>query len=137
MAKLTLDLEESYDFELIGICSHVKDYRLSWALNQKFEFDLEKDENLELKYKGELQSFSFFSFKDEENLIEYYLLQNRSTNGLLIPEEKKADYFLMIQGVYRSQEKIELIKEITQLKCVLTAYDIDVEQLKSKENLLF
>ena len=137
MAKLTLEFEEDYDFELIGICSHVKDYRLSWALNQRFTFDLAKDDNLELNFKGEVRSFSFFSYIDDENLIEYYLICNRSENGTLIPEEKKADYFLMVRGVFREEEKDSLIKEIDQLKCVLATYNIDIEQLKSKDNLLF
>jgi hypothetical protein len=137
MAKLVLEIEESYDFDLIGICSHVKDYRLSWALNQHFKFDLVKEDNLELTYKNEVQSYSFFSFIDDENLLEYYLICNRSEGGTLIPEEKKADYFLMVKGVFNTTQKDELIKDIVQLKSVLTTYNIDVESLKSKDNLLF
>lgn len=137
MAKLTLEIEEDYDFELIGICSHVKDYRLSWEINKVLGFDLVKDENLELTFRGEKQNFSFFSFLDDENLTEYYLINNRSESGILIPEEKKADYFLLIKGVLRGGEKESLISEIGSIKNVLTTYDIEVEELKSKNNLLF
>ncbi|MBL4710128.1 MAG: IPExxxVDY family protein [Flavobacteriales bacterium] len=137
MAKLTLEIEEDYDFELIGICSHAKDYRLSWELNQRLRVDLIKDENLELTIKGERQSHSFFSFIDDENLIEYYLINNRSENGKLIPEEKRSDYFLLIRGVLREGQIGELIGEIATIKNILTTYEIEVEQLKSKDNLLF
>jgi len=65
MAKLTLEVEEDYDFELVGICSHAKDYRLSWEINNVLEFDLEKGENYEINIKGDNQSYSFFSFIDE------------------------------------------------------------------------
>lgn len=137
MVKLTLEIEEEYDFELIGICSHAKDYRLSWELNQQLDFDLEKDENLELSIKGDKQSHSFFSFIDEENLIEYYLINNRSESGFLIPEEKKSDYFLLIRGVLREGRVEEIVRETAMIKNVLTTYSINVERLKSKSNLLF
>ena len=137
MAKLTLELEEDYDFELVGICSHAKDYRLSWEVNKALELDLEKDENYEINIKGDNQSYSFFSFIDEENHVEYYLINNRCSNGILIPEEKKADYFLLIRGVLRGGQKEELINRVGEIKNVLTTYEIEVDQLKSKSNLLF
>ena len=137
MAKLTLEVEEVYDFELIGICSHAKDYRLSWEMNKALELDLVKGDNYELSVKGEKQSYSFFNFIDEENWVEYYLINNRTVNGILIPEEKKSDYFLLIRGVLRGGQKESLVKGIAEIKNVLTTYEIEVESLKSKSNLLF
>ena len=137
MAKLTLEVEEDYDFELIGICSHAKDYRLSWEMNKVFELDLVKGDNYELSVKDEKQSYSFFNFIDEENLVEYYLINNRTVNGILIPEEKKSDYFLLIRGVLRGGQKERLVKGIAEIKNVLTTYEIEVKSLKSKSNLLF
>ena len=40
----TLSFEYDYDFQLIGLYCHVKDYRLAWALNKRFEFDFVKQE---------------------------------------------------------------------------------------------
>ncbi len=137
MAKLTLEVEEDYDFELVGICSHAKDYRLSWEINNVLEFDLEKRENYEINIKGDNQSYSFFSFIDDENHLEYYLINNRCSKGVLIPEEKKSDYFLLIRGILRGGEKEELINKIGEIKNVLTTYEVEVDQLKSKSNLLF
>lgn len=137
MAKLTLEVEEDYDFELIGICSHAKDYRLSWEMNKALELDLVKGDNYELSVKDEKQSYSFFNFIDDENWVEYYLINNRTVNGILIPEEKKSDYFLLIRGVLRGGQKESLVKGIAEIKNVLTTYEIEVKSLKSKSNLLF
>lgn len=137
MAKLILEVEEEYGFELVGICSHAKDYRLSWEMNKALEFDLEKEENYEINTKGDNQSYSFFSFIDDENLVEYYLINNRCSKGVLIPEEKKADYFLLIRGVLRGGQKEGLINMIGEIKNVLTTYEVEVGELKSKSNLLF
>lgn len=137
MAKLTLEIEADYEFDLIGICSHIKDYRLSWEINQELKLNLSKDGNLELSQNGELQSYAFYSFLDEDNFIDYFLISNRSEKGMLIPEENKCDYFLLIKGVRKKQEIKALQKEIASLKHVLTSYTIEVEELKSKNNLLF
>ena len=134
---LTLEVEEDYDFELVGVCSHAKDYRLSWEINNVLGFDLEKGENYEINIKGDNQSYSFFSFIDDENHLEYYLINNRCSKGVLIPEEKKSDYFLLIRGILRGGEKEELINKIGEIKNVLTTYEVEVDQLKSKSNLLF
>ena len=137
MAKLTLEIEEDYDFQLIGISSHVKDYRICWEINRNLNFDLVREESLKLKTKEGDQNYAFFVYEDEENLIEYYLISNRSEFGRLIPEEPKSDYFLLTKGHITEAESQEICKSISQLKPVLTSYLIEVEALKSKENLIF
>lgn len=137
MAKLTLDFEEDYNFDLIGICSHSKDYRLVWELNTKLEYDFAKTKNYDLMQKGSLQSHSFFEFIDEENGVEYSIISNRCSTGLLLAEEKSCDYLLVIKGQLLENVKDKIISQIMALKNVLTAYSINVENLRSKENLLF
>ena len=65
------------------------------------------------------------------------MINNRCSKGVLIPEEKKADYFLLIRGVLRGGQKEELINMIGEIKNVLTTYEVEVGELKSKSNLLF
>lgn len=136
MAKFTLEIQEDYDFSLLSIFSHVKDYRLSWEINQSLHFDLQKDENLSLNLKGNEQEHSLFSYYDEENQIDYFLIGNRSESGWLIPEEK-CDYFLLIKGHIKDNEFKALGQELNQLKHVLATTVVNVEELKSKENLIF
>lgn len=136
MAKFTLEIEEDFDFRLIGIFSHTKDYRLCWEINKAFNFDLLKGDNLTVQLRDNIQEHSFFSYHEEDELLEYYLISNRSEAGLLIPEEK-CDYFLLIKGHYRENTIIELRKQLNQLKPVLATSIIEVEELKSKDNLIF
>ena len=137
MAKLVLEFEDDYDFQLIGICSHVKDYRICWELNQHIELDLVKEDNFSIYIKGNEQTYPFYKFHDEESLKEYYLIGNRGELGLLIPEESEIDYFLMIKGHIVNNEIEDLSKKISKIKSVLTTILIDTSQLKSKENLVF
>lgn len=137
MPKLTLDLIEDYNFTLIGIVCHSKDYRLAFEINKLLKFDFVREHDLELKVKKETSYFAFFCHIDEENHLEYYLVGNKGSFGKLIPEEKIADYFLIIKGDLNADEEKEILKNVNEVKPILKAYPIEVEDLKSKRNLIF
>lgn len=136
MAKLTLELEEDYSFKLIGINCHVKDYRLCWEMNDALNFDFVKEEDYEIIIKNQKQGYSFYSYLDEENYIDYYLISNRGEFGLLIPEEK-SDFLLLIKGSVTKGQLKQIGEQLHRIKNILTAYPIEVEHLKSKKNLIF
>ena len=45
MAFHTLEIEDEYDFEIIGVSSHEKDYRLAWSLNKTLGWRLVRIED--------------------------------------------------------------------------------------------
>ena len=137
MSKILLSIAEDYDFILIGISCHTKDYRLCWEINKSLHTDLIRTADLEINKKGEVNSFSFYEFIDEENYIEYYLISNLSNNGYLIPEQKKVDFFLLLKGNTSTNLVKDYIGKINSLSLVLTSFNIVPSQLKSKHNLLF
>ena len=164
MAKHTLDITYDYEFLLIGISSHEKDYRICWALNKKLGIDLVKQNSLEIKGKKQTTPsyFSFFLFEKEEDFLEYSVIANfsenkalasnnntlfakedkttdhhHSENELLLPEQKQMNYFLIIRGEVDDGEADELVRKIKELEMVQTAIRIDVTRLKSKQNLIF
>ena len=137
MSKLVLTIEEDYDFSLIGISCHSKDYRLCWELNKILNIDLIRTKDYDISKKNEKSSFSFYEFIDESNYLEYFFISNRSKNGFLIPEQKKVDYFLMLRGNTSDAHTKEIIGKINGLSLVLTSFNIDPTQLKSIQNLLF
>lgn len=139
MNKFKLTIEYDYDFVLVGISCHEKDYRLAWSINDKLKTELRKAEDLkiELKKNTTPTQFPFYEFIDEEAFREYFLIGNRGGKGLLIPEQKQVDYFLMIRGTCNSTDKSSLLKQLKDINIVLAAYDINPNGLDSKQNLLF
>lgn len=138
--KLTLDIEYDYEFILIGISCHARDYRLCWALNKEIGFDFVKDDDIELRTKKNqtITSFSKFSYYDEDQRLKYILISNKGTNDYLVPEQKKqADYLLMIEGSMADAEQNEFITRLKQIELIQLAFKIEVDSLKSKQNLLF
>lgn len=162
MGKHTLKIEYDFDFVLIGISSHEKDYRLCWALNNALELDLIKIDSLEIKQKKDNKPsfFSLFHFENPDEFKEFFIVSNLSEdkqfvsdnltlfnkgpkgaqsteNGILIPEQKQMDYFFIIRGELDDVDVNEYIKKIKKVDFVLTAVEIDAAGLKSKSNLVF
>jgi hypothetical protein len=137
MSKFSLEIEEDFGFYLLGICSHIKDYRLCWELNQHLNVELRKSEDLEIQSQGEKKLYSFNVDEGGEKANDYYLISNKSPLGFLVPEEKKCDYFLVVKGALSKDEEKEILKSVNESKNVLTSYPIEAAELKSKNNLIF
>lgn len=139
MKKTTLEVENDYDFVLLGISCHIKDYRLCWALNKYLGTDFEKAEDFEIKNKKSIETaaFSQYIYDVEEQYKSYTLLSNRSIAGSIIPEQKQADYLLVLKGNFSDDDINNLTLQINSIDFVLTVFEIDVSTLKSKQNLLF
>ncbi len=133
MTKFVLEIEEDYEFALIGLSCHSKDYRICRELNQQLNIDLTRQHD----YIVEKQAFSFYLYLDEDNHIDYYIITNRSKSGFLLPEQKSVDYFLLLKGNYSDELIKNLIWKINNISLVLTSFKINPLQLKSKQNLLF
>ena len=162
MGKHTLKIEYDYEFELIGISSQEKDYRICWALNNILGLDLAKCEPLEIKSKKQATPsfFSLFSFENTDEFMAYFVISNYSENklfaskgdtlfaeneqepeageiGILIPEQRQMNYFFLIRGEINKKALKETIRKIKGLDFIFTAVWIDVSELKSKNNLIF
>lgn len=139
MTKFQLEVDYDFDFKLIGISCHAHDYRLCWSINNKLNTSLEKIHRDNAKSglkKNGVAIESLFTYYDEETHSSYQLLYNKNENQLLLPEQKKADYLLIIDQI--NEEKFqEALTKLREIDIILTAFPIEVDSLKSKENLIF
>lgn len=137
--KYTLSIEEDYSFDLFGICCHQNDYRLCWAINETLDLKLAKcDEPYKINGKkvGMTSKHSCYEWFDEENHLHYFLLKNKDGVNYLLPEKAQVDYFLVV----KEAEMIEIDDFLTRLKgisSILTAFNYNPNELKSRQNLIF
>ena len=99
--KYTLDISEEVDFEVFGISTPFADYRLAWELNDKLAFKLEKsDQTIPIfdRKTKQTKHFQQFSFVDEENLTEIFLVKNKQGNQLVTTEHTVMDFFLILKN---------------------------------------
>ena len=152
MQLVTLDLED--DYLLIGIHSTEEDYRLAYLLNEHLKTKFTRFKH-HLDFKDSTAEFPLFEYKDENNFINYYLINNKysqlvnnnKTKGLfegnystiyyLIPEKKNVDFFLKIEGCNQQNLVRTLVAKLNEINQVITSYTIDTNTLKSKNNLIF
>lgn len=155
--KLIVDDFQDPYFSLIAVHCRLDDYRLAYLLNEHLDLNL-KRKPYDLDYNYHKNSFAIYEWNDEKQYITWNLVSNISkkeeddvtnTNSLfneqskilkknyLISELKNVDYLIKItyQNQYFNEKaSINTLQSIPQ---IMTAYNIDVSQVKSKENLIF
>ncbi|MFD1315391.1 IPExxxVDY family protein [Namhaeicola litoreus] len=153
---LAIDFEYDHDYTLFGIYTPLEDFRLAFLLNDKLELKLRKyREDLDLFLKNEKSSFSIYIFDDEKKMTTWSLIANKNIQAktelrqignlfddqpiqsFLIPEKKRVDFFLKMDGQLSYEETKEIIQKIKTINQIVTLYAIDPNDLKSRDNLIF
>ena len=137
--KYTLAFEQTFDFDMVGICSHHSDYRLAWGINECLTIQLSRCEEdyIVTNKKGEaVSSHSMYEFADEENRLDYFLVKNKTHGNYLIPEKPSIDFFLFLCDNC-AIEISELTKQLKTVKSVLGVYPFEPEEIDSAEYLVF
>ncbi|HAW51205.1 MAG TPA: IPExxxVDY family protein [Flavobacteriales bacterium] len=134
--KNVLNVNDDYDFSLLGISCHAKDYRLCWEINKALNVDLEKQHYI-FSEKQSDKAFSNAAYFDEENHIDYVLISNKNEGGVLIPEHSQLDYFIKIQGPQHEFIAEDSRSALLNIDFVLAVVELNPSELKSKMNLIF
>lgn len=134
---LKLEIEYCYDFFLLGLSCHEPAYRLCWAINNKLGLQLEKlDQDVCILSKDIESYHQYFLYESVEDNVIFSLVKNRGElGGLLMPNFPKMDYFLKIENY--SQEEDMFLDQVRKLPWVNAVFNIQVNELKYKENLIF
>ena len=76
MKKNKLVIEYDFDFELLGILSSARGYKLAWEINQALGIQLVKQQDLVVGFRNsEEKSFSFYAHETQLNRLK--LFKNR------------------------------------------------------------
>lgn len=140
MKKVKLLIEHTYDFELLGLVSTVRDYKMAWVINRELDLNLVKSDDLELEFMTPpslIISQYFLSLP--HGFVQ--LLRNRAINSsnqvsYLIPELKSMDYFLLVQDETFQISINTFANQLAKNQHIQNVMKLDVSKLKSKENLL-
>lgn len=136
--KFRLESENDSDFTLIGIASHLKDYRLIWSLNETLDFGFVKMNDLRVfnDKLNETYTYPLFCYEHSETFKTYYFIGNKNEKTFLIPEHKQTHYFLLVKGLSSPSFLTEITSSIKNIKNVLTAHTINVPSLKNFDLVL-
>ncbi len=140
MKKSKLIVEHTYDFDLLGLVSPVRDYKAAWIINRTLQLDLIRVDDLHLDFNNvpSLKISQYF-LSLPHGFVQ--LLKNKALNSTnqisyLIPELKSMDYFLLLQDETFQISINTFAEKLAENPLIQNVMKLDVTKLKSKENLL-
>jgi NADH pyrophosphatase NudC (nudix superfamily) len=160
MAVHKLILDDAFEealYTLIAIHCRLEDYRLAYLLNNHLGITLVRKAS-DLDYNNGQVSYSIFEWEDQKQLVTWSLVsnickteefqktdykslfdnqENITKTFQLVPEYKTVNYFLKIDSEISFSKEKYIIDSILKLPQIATAYSVDSNTLKSKENLIF
>lgn len=158
--KLVLDDDFKEEFSLVAIHCSEEDYKIAYFLNRHLDLGLKRDA-IDLDYSNDDMeaTFPLFQYTSDLQYTSYDLVANKCKStaqnaqvqgGLfseeasekyiityLLPEHKKVDFFLKISSEFSTIPLRNIIATVNKIKQVISAYKIDPESIKSKNNLIF
>ncbi|MFV0248185.1 MAG: IPExxxVDY family protein [Tenacibaculum sp.] len=155
--KLDFTDFSSSAYTLIAIHTVLNDYRLAYILNKtlncefkRCDFDIDKTEKYTQKHKVKAlfsvyrytsSEYCFFlisnRYKYNNKMCQTTLFSENFSLSYLVPEMKKVNYFIKIEGITENGFLEILKKKINQIPQVSFCYKIDLKTLKSKDFLIF
>lgn len=148
--SLTYEDFAEKEYILLGIRSALEDYRLAFFINKELSIFMKRCKDDVIKNKKSI--FSLYAYYDDKTEEQWYLVANKykkielSNSQLfpkaesvdyLIPEQKKTDYFVKIEGNKSSKKALKIVKSLNLIPNIITSYSINPITLKSKHLLIF
>ena len=142
MKKRKLEAEFEYDFSLFGVISALKEYKLAWLINRHLEVQLGKSMDIRIDFlKSQDLVISNYLYETENS--SFRLLKNKSmeqfedNSAFLLPELNRFDYLVIARGFEDTFSHTEIKKKLAAIPNIQYVQHFEVENLKSKENLIF
>ena len=158
--KLNFGEFDEIDYSLIAIHTTLEDYRLAYFINQRLHVNLNKSiKEIQITDKEGEVHFSRFHYYEKKKEVSWDLIQNideviQQKKGdsqslfsnfeievakkvYMIPEFKKVNYFLKIENSEDNTNLIEIQSELNSIDQIATNYIVDINKIKSKNNLIF
>ena len=159
MALHKILVDDFYDdtFKLLAIHCNLEDYRLAYLVNMYLDLELNRSSK-DIDFEYVTASYAIFEYEDNTKQITWNLISNICkkeeeslvSSGMLfenqaktmkvynlIPEYKKVNYLLKIDGDGIDVNERPILNKLNEIPQVVTAYSIDVSNLKSRDNLIF
>lgn len=139
LKRLQVDYE--YDFELFGLISSVKGFKLAWSINHALSIELVNIPDIELILRDNKKQ-KVIAYEYETQNSKIILFHNRmkdhsgADSGYVLPEMNKIDYLLRIDGDIYPSNPEKVLEQLRNLDTVEYALRVNTSKLKSKENLL-
>jgi len=135
--KLQLDYEDDNAYYYLGISSSINDYQLVFDLNKYLNMNFRRVESFRFSNKGEEFTYSLYTYIDDDNMVNYYLLSNKDVSKRLVPQFKHIDFILIVEGEIIDEEVKTLSRDIMKLSRVMLASQLSADNFDKIKGLRY
>ena len=131
--KKKIVVEPFDDIKIVGICTHIEDYKLAWHINNLLNINLVKYSDI---INEDELAFSFYLFDGGENCNTYNLVEIANADGRWVSFFPPTDYLLVIRNFIHDENLQALLTNIKHIEGVAHAYLVDLETNNKIDTLL-
>ncbi|HQQ11741.1 MAG TPA: IPExxxVDY family protein [Bacteroidales bacterium] len=133
--KKTLVVAPFDDITVVAITTSLKDYKLSWHLNESLRLDLKKMAGIELAEAGE-SVFSFYYFDAGENLNVFNLIQLQNDGVKMLKFPMPVDFLFIVRNTIPDGKLEEWLTAMRHIPNLTMAFELDITKFKNIDPLL-
>ncbi len=130
-----LEIEIEYDFELIGLSSHEKDYRLAWSLNRTMGWHLARQNDLEVTRGCSTLNYAQFKYVLPYEKTIFVLIDNKTEYGMLMAELPQFDFLLKVENAPQELDD-NFFSRLKKTPFLIASFPLTMEKLKHKHLLI-
>ena len=131
--KRKIVVEPFDDIKIIGICTHLEDYKLAWNINKLLNINLVKYSDI-INEDG--LEFSFYLYDGGENCNTFNLVEIVNSEGRWVNFSPATDYLIVIRNFINDENLAKILEKIKHIKGVQFAYLIDLDINRKIDTLL-
>lgn len=128
------------NFDLLGLVTTAKEYKLAWSLNHCLGLKLAKSQDLVINFVHDreiiISNYTYTTTHCTFRLLKNYAI-SETTNDYLLPELKNIDYFLLIKNESDTFELDNYVERLGEIDIIQSFTPINIDNLDNKENLIF
>lgn len=131
--KIKIVVEPFDDIKIIGICTHLEDYKLAWYINKLLNINLVKYTDI-INEDG--LEFSFYLYDGGENCNTFNLVEIVNADGRWVNFNPPTDYLIVIRNFINDENLTKTLDKIRHIEGVQFAYLVDVDMNSKIDALL-
>lgn len=129
--KHTFSFTSQDEYRLVALVSSLKDYRITFYLNQVLGMDFVRYNDLAYTRSGNIMgTYQWFYYYCQQDHTTYYLIGNKHKGGSVISSAKDADYIVFIKNPVDPDTVKKCIVDIRTITNVLTAFEVPLDTVK-------
>jgi hypothetical protein len=136
--KLSIPVNLSEDYTVIAISCHLKEYRISFQVNQSLRIKLKREGDLIMggNEKNGQKDYALYSFNNLDQRCYYLLLANHHPDGKLLNTLRQVDYFLIVTQLLSKEDINRIVFNLRNINGVLMAYLVESRKVPDMDLLL-